>query len=100
VFERSKEITLWGEALILRGTWPTTTALRINTFFVRFHSRLPTTQLTLEPLPVQLSVSELLVKVALIAILPSADRNVRLELLMLRVPVGLVTVLPVLVNPP
>jgi hypothetical protein len=58
------------------------------------------TQVTPEPLPVQLSTRELLVKVALIAILKSVDRNVRVEPLMLRVPGGLVTVLPVLVNPP
>src|ERR1700758_4787593 len=58
------------------------------------------TQVTLEPLPLQLSTRELLVKVALIAILLSEDRNVRVEPLMLRVPGGLVTVLPVLVNPP
>ena len=59
------------------------------------------TQVTLVPLPEQLQPGNCSVNVAFTAI-PwyIVDRKVRVEALMLSVPGGLVTVLPVLVNPP
>ena len=51
-------------------------------------------------LPLHVSTKELVVNVALISIMPSTVMKVRVEPLMAKFPEGLVTVLPVLVNPP
>jgi len=89
----------------VRETWEVVPLIACGTpFRVRVPLKDPVnvyTQVTpLIPPPLQLSTRELVVKVALIAILPSVERKVRVEPLMFRVPGGLLTVLPELVNPP